>query len=405
VTTDRQRLERLIGGPELDNLRRRLRRRFERSAGADTFTLSSLTAAERTALAGLLGRPARPATSMRLSITEIDGALARAGVAPDLRTALEVLDGPVRDIAAERLAHEARWDLTFEPNATGPLAALLASAGGRGLVKRTAGGDPQRAAGQLADATRVLERLPAQGVPRSRLAAELLHDAHALDDGRPVAALVLAALAHATGEARDKVERRRDAWTEVGVLVNELSKPVLALGLVPAAGGPAGRLAAAARELGEPVHLSLRALLREPTRWAVGPQPVHVCENPTVVAVAADRLGARCAPLVCTDGMPGAAQRTLLAQLAGQGAELRYHGDFDWPGLRIGNFVMRAFGARPWRFQASDYVPGEGRRLDGDVVAAEWDDALAPRMVEQGRTLEEEALVDTLVGDLGLADE
>jgi uncharacterized protein (TIGR02679 family) len=57
--------------------------------------------------------------------------------------------------------------------------------------------------------------------------------------------------------------------------------------------------------------------------------------------------------MVCTDGMPAAAQRTLLAQLAAGGATLRYHGDFDWPGINIGNFVMQAFGAMPWRFGAA----------------------------------------------------
>jgi Protein of unknown function C-terminus (DUF2399) len=54
--------------------------------------------------------------------------------------------------------------------------------------------------------------------------------------------------------------------------------------------------------------------------------------------------------------MPSAAQQTLLAQLAaaGAGARLRYHGDFDWAGLVIGNFVMREFGAEPWRFGATN---------------------------------------------------
>jgi len=73
------------------------------------------------------------------------------------------------------------------------------------------------------------------------------------------------------------------------------------------------------------------------------------------VAIAADCVGARCARLVCTDGIPAAAQRTLLAQLAQAGARLRYHGDFDWAGLRIANHVMRTGQARPWRFMARDY--------------------------------------------------
>lgn len=97
---------------------------------------------------------------------------------------------------------------------------------------------------------------------------------------------------------------------------------------------------------------------------------MFVCENASVVSLAADRLGARCAPLVCTDGMPAAAQRAVLAQRSAAGARLRYHGDFDWPGVAIGNFVMRSFGAQPWRFDAGDYAATRGRRLDGAPVMA-----------------------------------
>ena len=42
-----------------------------------------------------------------------------------------------------------------------------------------------------------------------------------------------------------------------------------------------------------------------------------------------------------------------LAQVA-PGARLRYHGDFDWPGLHIANRVMRDCAARPWRLGAAD---------------------------------------------------
>jgi hypothetical protein len=45
------------------------------------------------------------------------------------------------------------------------------------------------------------------------------------------------------------------------------------------------------------------------------------------MAIAADRLGRRCAPLVCAGGIPAAAQRTLLARLVECGAELAYHDD------------------------------------------------------------------------------
>jgi len=87
-------------------------------------------------------------------------------------------------------------------------------------------------------------------------------------------------------------------------------------------------------------YVSLRSMLRSPPRWNVWPDGPPL-RKPNLVAIAADRLGRRCAPLVCTDRhaqvRPSGA---CLSQLAGAGAELRYHGDFDWPGLHIGNLVM-----------------------------------------------------------------
>lgn len=140
-------------------------------------------------------------------------------------------------------------------------------------------------------------------------------------------------------------------------------------------------------EAGEPAYASLRLLLRSPPAWAVAGRTVFVCENPNLLAIAADQLGSRCAPLVCTDGMPAAAQRTLLRQLAAAGADLLYHGDFDWPGLRIANHVMQAHGSRLWRFGTADYqaafslVQRLGHKLAGTPVAAAWDAALSDVMV------------------------
>ena len=104
--------------------------------------------------------------------------------------------------------------------------------------------------------------------------------------------------------------------------------------------------------------------------------------------------------------MPSASQRTLLRQLADQGAHLHYHGDFDWPGLRIGNQVVREHDARPWRFATADYraavaaAPRPGRPLDDAAVTALWDDALAGAMLIERLAIDEEALADVLLDDL-----
>nr|WP_255358136.1 TIGR02679 family protein [Pseudorhodoferax sp. Leaf267] len=154
--------------------------------------------------------------------------------------------------------------------------------------------------------------------------------------------------------------------------------------------------------------LSLRQLLRAPPAWVVSGMQVFVCENPNLLAIATDQLGARCAPLVCTDGMPAAAQRSLLTQLAQAGALLRYHGDFDWPGIHIANHVLRSWPAQPWRMGVVDYAAAvesarrEERELSDASVPARWDDDLSPAMQRCGLAIAEEAVTVDLLQDLEL---
>ena len=403
---DLDRLRRLLGGAELEPLRRRLRSRYERGEQSDAFTLLGLSASERRTLEGLMGRPVRAAGSMRLRVSELDAALSRAGIAPSLRRALELLDGPVHDRRARRLALERSWSEVLSQLGEPHLRALVGKSAGAALLKRLAGGNPSEAASLLTRAQCVLQRLPERGVPLAQLAALVLGDAHALDPGSPVASLVLRASAMDDAPDEDRDGRPREQWARLGVTVNELSSPALCLNLPVRRPGesvivPVGLAA------GEPVHLSLRKLLRDPPVWAVLDRDLFVCENPSIVAIAADRLGGASAPLVCTDGMPSAAQRTLILQLAAAGARLRYHGDFDWPGLTIGNFVIRALGARPWRFGTDDYLAacrGGVSRLPAECrIEAEWDPRLAGMMVERGLAVHEEAVADTLLEDLRTA--
>jgi uncharacterized protein (TIGR02679 family) len=378
--------------------------------------IGDLSPQEHQALALLTGRAPRGAGSMRIDLDALDAALRDAGLAQSLRDALQRLDGPIVHQASARAAAQARWSAVAGGAAHAALAALLRSASGLGLLKRLAGQDADAARRLCERAEAVLQRLPAAGLPRSELAARALGDAHALDAGQPTATLVLAALRQAEAasaddmpadESRDDAaanapeegaEGAREIWACAGVLVNELARPALWLNL-PVHGS-------ALAEPGEPAYVSLRRLLRTPPAWAVAGREVFVCENPNLLAIAADRWGVRCAPLLCTDGMPAAAQRCLLAQLTAAGASLRYHGDFDWPGLRIGNVLMRVHGARPWRFGAADYQAALSHaahadyRLAGAPVAAVWDAVLAPAMQAQGLALAEEALAATLLPDL-----
>jgi len=342
---------------------------------------------------------------MRLRRSELDIALARASLADNLQAALVVLDGPLVNRRAERAARALAWASALAQVEDARVQALVADPRGAGLLKRLSKGRPERATQLLESTRRVLARLPASGVPRSRLAAEALGNSHDLDTGSPVATLVLRAWD--LGAERLPAERLRDRWARLGVTVNELARPALLLNIRALDTSYGARKACSGAEQGEPVHLTLRDLLRAPPAWEVFGKDVFVCENPEVIAAAADALSFRCASIVCTDGMPAAAQRVLLSQLVARGSRLRYHGDFDWGGVGIGNFVTRAFGATPWRFGARDY--SENLRhikapLSGVRIEASWDPALADAMASHGVLIHEEAVVDSLLPDLAAAE-
>jgi uncharacterized protein (TIGR02679 family) len=402
VTADLERLQRLLGGPELAGLRLRLRARFERGATRDEFTLLGLASAERRALEGLLGRPIANAESMRVRVSDIDAALSHAGVASTLREALEALDGPVRDLKAIRTARDEAWSAMVNSVDHPRLKALILDPTGGALLKRFAGHDARIAVELLEKVRRVAERLPERGRPLAHLAAAELGNAHALDAGSPIATLVLRAFG--LEQYAVERERSRDQWARLGITVNELAAPVLCLNLPTGGDSVASRVARAAGAAGEPFHLTLRMLLRDPPTLEVAGRRVFVCENPSIVSMAADRLGVRCAPLICGNGMPGAAQQTLMWQLVASGAQLAYHGDFDWAGVRIGNFVMREMGATAWRFSTENYVAAcnghVGRLAEGERVEANWDARLDGEMCNRRQEVHEEAVVETLIGDL-----
>lgn len=415
------RLERLLGGPALAALRVRMRRHFERqdsNSKSGTLQLTKLMATEHEALALLTGRPTRSTHSIKIDIDQLDATLRKAGIADSLREALELLDGPILNRAMAKNDLLVRWSNVTNADHLHPaLSIWLQTPPAISLLKRLARQDPDTANRQLERASAVLRRLPTKGLTRAQLAADLFGNAHALDNGQPAATLVLAVLQHGENDiarlqdapgdtegterdARRPAERARDIWARTGVLVNELARPALFLNL------PVHPESAPLGTLGEPGYLSLRQLLRTSIDWSVANQAVYICENPNIVSIAADRLGNACAPLVCTDGMPAAAQRVLLTQLARAGARLLYHGDFDWAGLHIANYVMRLCGAHPWRFAHHDYMqaieqaPHSERDLGDSCVQATWDPALSALMQLQGLAIAEEAVASPLLDDL-----
>jgi uncharacterized protein (TIGR02679 family) len=128
---------------------------------------------------------------------------------------------------------------------------------------------------------------------------------------------------------------------------------------------------------------------------------VFVCENPAIIAGAANRLGPHSAPLVSIEGQPKTAAHLLLTKLHDANVQLLYHGDFDWPGIRIGNLMRRRYGVQPWRFSASDYMSApKKKRLHGRSSVADWDSHLATAMLQELLSVHEEAVMDVLTKDL-----
>jgi uncharacterized protein (TIGR02679 family) len=406
------RIRAALGQPGLAWLIERARAQLSRGEPvAGRIVLRSPTAEQRAALKRLLGRDGR-GDSLAVDFGELERTFRDAGLCERIDDAIQELVGPVIDRRAERDRLREAWAAAFaavEPRVTGHavLERWLADVRDTGALARIAKNDPASGRLLLERALGTLLRLPADGVPLAELAAEVTGDAHALDTGSALATIVLRGAALLGGaSAWDDARERREVWASVGVVCDDLSPHVLTLGLWADGDALTARALRLHAESGVPYRLSLRQLQRDTTAFrpraaASGELVVFVCENPSVVAAAATRRGDVCAPLVCTEGQPSTAVRVLLDQLRAAGAALRYHGDFDWAGIRIANLVMARHGAQPWRFGVEDYraAPG-GTALSGASVEASWDSSLAAAMLDRGEAVHEEAVLPALLADL-----
>ena len=128
-----------------------------------------------------------------------------------------------------------------------------------------------------------------------------------------------------------------------------------------------------------------------------------MCENPQVL----QRLAAAGVerPVACLSGNPSAAGMALLGRTV-----VRYHGDFDWPGIAIARRVFER-GAVPWRFGRDDYVeaverlPADSRLgLSGRAEATPWDQELGEAMAAADVAVHEEAIVEVLLHSMATAE-
>lgn len=376
-------------------------------------TVRGVTEDERRHHARLLRLPApSSAGALRYDLTKIAAALAAAQLSSEWGEILTVLRGP---IASEKLAAQAArqgWQ-EFWPEAAAVLEQHPFPANGEwleslrrdGTLKRLSKGDAALAAQCLESGARLLQALPLpEERPLTSVAAQYGGDSHALDPGSVLSTLVLRGLALRLCRASpSRSDERREMWAAFKVVCDELSAPALTFNLGLGGDALLPRLVALASAESQPIHLTSRMLWAADWNRITCPPTVFVCENPTIVSLAATQLGPRCPPLVCVDGEPKPAGRLLLRRLRTGGSSLFYHGDFDWPGLAIAERIFQEFGARPWCFDADAYLVAtahQSRALLGNPVSPSWCPALAEAMQRTGVAYDEEMLADVLLTSL-----
>jgi len=380
------------------------RRRVDRGGDISRSRIGcpELDPAAALALESLLGRP----PGRRLDLGLLEGALADRSVGKDLSESLGRLGYPPSIEAARRRETRTRIDdvkaiirtsLVTWPESWAPEWGTAVSRAGL-LGDLT----PAEARDLVGDVRRLLDRLPGigpDGVARAELAAQVLGSAHALDRNRPHAAALLCALRLEFGPLCDRV-----LWARAGVTSDRVSAPVLTWGLDPIGQTRLDDLVRAALAAAVPIHLSAYALARGPLGVRSG-SPMLVVENPRLVEAAAERRTPF--PVITTNGNATRAVTTLIAQLVDGGADLRYHGDFDAPGIGFCRRMV-GLGCRPWRMDAVHYrtaveaaeaagvrLPRESRRWG----LTPWDPDLAPRLEQEKVIVHEEMVLDELLTD------
>lgn len=398
------RLSRTLGSSELAWLIDRVRTRLERGAALDgTVTLTQATPAQRQAVSRLLGRRIGQSASVSVPLPALDRALRDAGLATDLRAAVEALTGPICERDAVRAAEEEQRALALKAARSGRHAGSdwyenwLSQLDTDGTLTRLVRRGETHLLGHAAA---ILERLPGDGVPLPVLAEQATGDTKALS-GTPLSGLVLRAWA-----LRERTERpvsahdRRSLWEKAGVVVDDLASQVLVLRLRVRGADPLAGWLNQAAEQSIPFRVTLHQAMQMPVAPSGG--DLYVCENPAVLRAATALPSG--AALICTEGQPSAACQRLLSAAGEMGTRLHWRNDFDWPGLRMTAKATDRYTALPWRMAAADYKAalsaGDSEPLKGTPSPSPWDPDLAVAMVRSGRTVMEERLIPLLLADL-----
>ncbi|GAB3868191.1 TIGR02679 family protein [Dactylosporangium cerinum] len=408
-----------LRSPSLAPLWTAMHGRLTRNGGQATgrLTVHCASHEHRESVGQLLGRAV--GTQVSVDLAALDRLLLASAASAGLVDVVEAVAGPIPDRRGAAAAEQQRR-VSLRDQALAAAAAVgldgqswfpewLDRVWRSGIVGRLPSDEAHRLLTH-AITTLGLVLHPSAGVrSRGELAEQVTGSAHGLDDDTLLNRLVLRGIALATtgAEAPASAVDRRALWASVGVAGDTVATTVLTYGLRPLGDGwQASQLRTRADHHSE-THLTLRDL-RQLLPIRLAPQTVSVCENPRVLEAAAQAQVS--AAVVCTLGNPTAVTLALLDALAAvDGVRLRYHGDFDWPGVAIAGRVMQRTGAAPWRFTAADYSSAvratrdpntPPHPLSGAPVATAWDPDLAAAMLREGVAVHEERVTEVLLADL-----
>lgn len=438
-----------LSNPDLDPLWASARARLDRYGTKRRGRLTlpdGLSDIARHAVRSLLNRDRLP---RQVDLSEMESALTRLDLGPDLDASLSLLGFAPSPHAADRraqrestrstrLALEAAVAVWPEPWAATWLDEVVAG----GVL---AGLSPAEAVAVVADVRRLLDTIEVTRQPRpplitnddglaarSDLAAAVLGSAHALDNDQVRQRAMVRALSHRQSHAvhpdplpsrrgsdspdplpgrtgqRDHPEARNTTetakvWERAGFHLDSVSAPVLTWGLDLNPDSALADLATQATAAGIPLHLSNFALTRHSPVSAKPGAMILLAENPRVVEAAAELR----VPwtVIATGGNPTSAPLTLVGQFLNSGAVVRYHGDFDPAGLGICRRVA-SLGCEPWLMSARDYdlaceeaiASGvELPRAPGPCGPTPWDNTLQTRFDTVGVVVHEEFVLHRLL--------
>lgn len=399
-----------LNQPSLEHLWARVRTQLERTGHRTTGSVRiALDEDGADALQGILGRSVSSGTRT-VSLAELDtallGSVAERGL---LSVVAELTGSPLRDIPAEknarRVSLQEMWSqvevtlaeagLASEPWVRTWIEWLHRSGTLTRVIETTVAEDFRIAAQAIAVA---LNGYDSQTRMLAKLASSISGDAHALDHGKLAGALAVRGLCFALDVPEPTNPRERIAvWSAVGITADSVSGTVMTWSLRPPGNDDWSAMMRTRADIGLVTHLTLRELASFSGALTESDAIVSGCENPQVLQSIADS-GIDC-PVVCFSGSPSNAGSILADRI-----RLRYHGDFDWPGIAITGRMISG-GAESWRMNASDYLDAVNNSrasipLTGSPISTPWDVDLEAAMKSTGVAIHEESLIDALIANL-----